>query len=157
MSEEQQDSTEVKTINTEQFTSVGSFKTNYEKILVELDALAKGVYDETEAAQTAALCLLAEAGLIKVLAQAEQRSRGLKRDIDFAKSDAFYNLMQTKIDGKKVAATAVPNLVSKDEKVNALYHEFNMAEKEARELANLLNVLKDAHITFRMLVKKGGQ
>ena len=56
MSEEQQDSTEVNTINTEQFTSVGSFKTNYEKILVELDALAKGVYDETEAAQTA--CLL---------------------------------------------------------------------------------------------------
>jgi hypothetical protein len=154
---EEQNNNQVAAVDVENLTSVSSFKNNYEKILIELDALAKGVYDEGEAVQTAALCLLAESGLIKILAQAEQRSRGLKRDIDFAKSDAFYNLMQIKIDGKKVAATAVPNLVSKDEKVTELYQEYNMAEKEARELANLLNILKDAHITFRMLVKRGGQ
>lgn len=141
----------------ERLTSSESFSANYKKILIELDALAQGVFDEGEAESVAGLCLIAQAGLIKILASKEQQARGIKRDIDFAKSDAFYNLMQTKIDGKKVAATAVPNLVAKDEKVNELYQEHNIAEKEARELANLLNILKDAHITFRMLVKKGGQ
>lgn len=140
-----------------QLTSTDSFNKNYNKILSELDALSRGVFDETEAQSIAALCLIAQAGLIKILAEAEQRARGVKRDIDFAKSDAFFNLMQTKVDGKKVAATAVPNLVAKDDKVNELYHEYNIAEKESRELANLLNILKDAHITFRMLVRKGGQ
>ena len=43
MSEEQQDNTEANNNDTEKFTSVSSFKTNYEKILVELDALSKGV------------------------------------------------------------------------------------------------------------------
>lgn len=142
--------------NTERLTSPESFNKNYDKILVELDALSKGVYDDAEASNTAALCLLAKLGLNKILAGAESKMRGYKRDIDFAKADAYFALKESKTEGKKLADTTIAQLVLRDATVRDLYSKFNLAEKEAKELDTILGVLTDAHLTFRTLVKKGG-
>lgn len=140
----------------ENIVSVDSFKKNYNKVLKELDALARGTFDETEAKGVAALCLLTQVGIIKLLSNAEQTARGLKRDLEFAKSDAYYRIRETKDSstGKKIAETAVSNLVPRDEEVNKVYQEWNTAEKEAKELNTILNILKDAHVTFRSLKEK---
>jgi len=131
-----------------------AFNKNYNKVLLELDALHRGVFDESEADSIAALCLLTQVGLLKAHASAEALARGLKRDIDFAKADAYYNLRQKPVDGKKLAEAALAQLVLRDDEVNRLYKEQNVAEKEAREFTNLLNVFRDAHITFRT-IKRG--
>ena len=139
----------------QKIASTETFRKNYDKVLVELDALHNGVFDESEADSVAALCLLTQVGLLKALSVAEARVRALKRDIDFAKADAYFRLSQApEGGGKKLAATAVVQLVPRDEEVNRLYKEQNIAEKEAREYSNLLNIFKDAHITFRT-IKKG--
>ena len=135
-------------------TSSESFKKRYNTVLVELDALYKGVFDDTEADSAAALCLLAQAALVKELGSAETRSRGLKRDIEFAKSDAYVELRANPPNGKKLAVTEAPLLINKDPNVQRLSREQNLAEKEARELAQLQGILREAHITFRM-VKRG--
>jgi|SRR5690606_7627941 len=133
-----------------------SLKKNYSKILLELDAIYKGVFDEDEAERFAALALLSQAALIKALAGAEQRARGLKRDVEFAKAEAYANIKSSsqKEDGKKLTETALAQLVVKDGEVNKIQDQFNVAEREAKELSNLLGVLKDSHLLFRAVVKK---
>lgn len=129
------------------------FKLKYAKILDELDVLHRGVYDPTDAEQTAALCLLAQALLIRVQASAEFRARSLKRDIDFVKAEAYARIREQHT-GKKITETAIVQLVNKDAEVHNAYHEQNRAEREAKELTNILALLKDAHITFRTFAKK---
>lgn len=133
----------------------GSFQDLYNKVLVELDALHKGIFDESEAMNVAALCLLAQNKLLRLLSAAEFRARSLKRDIDFAKADAYLRHRAPGDDGKKPTENAISALVNKDDEVHRCYSEQNNAEKEAKELANILALLKDAHITFRSLNKKG--
>jgi hypothetical protein len=74
--------------------STESFNEKYKKILTELDAMHRGVFDDTESENLAAVCLLAELSLTKELAIAEHRMRALKRDIDFAKAKAYQNLKE---------------------------------------------------------------
>jgi len=135
----------------EALTSVKAFKDRYNKVLVELDALYRGTFDETEADNAAALCLLAQAPLARLLAEAEFRARTLKRDIEFAKADAWVKMKTDPPGGKKVAVTEAPIILNKDEEIQRLSREQNQAEKEARELSTILALLKDAHITFRLV------
>lgn len=140
--------------------SASHFKRLYEKVLVELDVLYRGVYDPTDAEQTAALCLLAQAPLIRIQAVSEFRARALKRDIDFAKAEAYSNIRKEyhnkdpKDREQKLTEAYINQLINKDDKVHNLYQEQNMAEREAKELTNVLALLKDAHITFRSYAKK---
>jgi hypothetical protein len=139
----------------ETLTSVETFNKRYHKALVELDSLYRGTFDETEADSAAALCLLSQAALVQVLASAEFKARSLKRDIDFAKAEAYSNIKGNPPDGKKVTEAALTQLIIKDPEVQRLGRDQNLAEKEAKELSNILSILKDAHITFRSLSKKG--
>ncbi len=132
-----------------------AFQKNYDKVLLELDALHRGVFDESESDSIAALCLLTQIGLMKAQSAAESKARSLKREVDFAKADAYYQLRQKSVDGKKLSEAALAQLVLRDEDVNKFYKEQNIAEKDAKEYATLMGVLKDAHITFRT-IKKGG-
>ena len=134
---------------------LGRFQKNYDKVLEELDVLHRGVYDSDEGTQTAALCLLTQAPLIKIQAAAELRAKSLKRDIEFTRASVYARLRANPPDGKKVTDTALKQLVEQDSEVHQLYQEQNTAEKEARELANVLALLRDAHITFRSIAKKG--
>ena len=135
----------------EALTSVKAFKDRYNKVLVELDALYRGVFDETEADNVAALCLLGQAPLARILAEAEFKARSLKRDIEFAKADAWIKLKTDPPGGKKIAVTEAPIILNKDEEIQRLSREQNLAEKEAKELSTILALLKDAHITFRLI------
>lgn len=139
----------------EKLISPSAFKVRYHRILLDLDTLSRNVFDETEAESLAASCLLAQASLAKAIGHAEFRARSLKRDIDFAKAEAYYKLSEEKVDGKKRAETAIAQLVLRDDRVNELYKEHNVAEKEAKEYSTILGILKDAHLTFRALGKKG--
>lgn len=133
-----------------------SFESFYEKVIQELDVLYRGVFDQDEATQAAALCLLTQAPLIKIQAVAEFRARSLKRDIDFKKAQVYARLRSDKTpDGKKMTDTAAAQLLNQDPDIHKLYDEQNKAEKEAKELSNILSLLKDAHITFRSIAKKG--
>lgn len=144
-------STEVEIVNDLELP----FKKLYNKVLEELDTLYRGVYDPSEAAQTAALCLLAQAALIRMQATAELNARGLKRDIDFAKAEVYFEIKKNADPGKKLTDKALDHLVNKNDRVHKLYQEQNQAEKEAKEWNNILSLLKDAHITFRSFAKKG--
>jgi hypothetical protein len=139
----------------EALTSIDTFNKRYHKVLVELDSLYKGMFDETEADCAAALCLLSQAALVQVLASAEFKARSLKRDIDFAKAEAYSTIKADPPDGKKVTEAALTQLITKDPEVQRLSRDQNLAEKEAKELSNILSILKDAHITFRSIHKKG--
>lgn len=134
--------------------SVSAFKEKYSKVLIELDALHRGVFDEADAEAVAALCLLAQAALINIQATAEFTARALKRDIDFAKAEAYSRFKSATVDGKKPTDTALTMLVNKDEKVSKVYSEQNKAEKESGELKNILALLKDAHLIFRAMTKR---
>ena len=138
----------------EEQTLLGKFQLNYEKVLAELDVLYRGVYDADEGSQTAALCLLTQAPLIKVQAAADLKARSLKRDIDFKKAEVYAQLKAEHV-GKKIADVALQQLVAKDVDIHRLYLRQSEAEREAKELTNILALLKDAHITFRSIAKKG--
>jgi hypothetical protein len=131
---------------------LGGFKSKYYIVLHELDKLYQGVFDETEAPGMAAMCLIAQASLFSVLSASEFQARALKRDIEFAKAEAFSKLKQQ--DGKKMTDALVTQLVTKDDEVKRISLELNQAEREAKELANILALLKEAHLTFRS-IKKG--
>jgi hypothetical protein len=132
----------------------GKFTSKYHKVLAALDNLYQGVLDEDEAPGLAALCLLTQAALFSSLSGAEFKARALKRDIDFAKAEVFSKLKVQ--DGKKLTDALVANLVVKDPEVQKLSRELNQAEREAKDLANILALLKEAHITFRSIRKSTG-
>ena len=132
---------------------LGNFSDKYQKVLEQLDSLASGTFDEDEAPNMAALCLIAQASLLADLASADLRSRALKRDIDFAKAKAFADIKQNS-DGKKPTDALVQNLVNKDEDVRRISFEQNYAERDYKQLSNIHALLKEAHLTFRS-IKKG--
>lgn len=139
----------------EKIKSPDSFQNFYNKIIIELDLLHRGVFDETEAQNYASLCLMAQISLSKLMIEAEHRSRSLKRDIDFAKAEAYAKLREKKFEGKKLAETGIQQMINKEEEVARLYKEQNQAEREAKDYANIMAILKDAHILFRALIKRG--
>jgi hypothetical protein len=131
---------------------MASFEEQYEKVLKELDSLSNGNYDKDDADQSAALCLLARANLIKIQANADLAARSLKRDIDFNKAESYCNLKMSA--DKKITETALAQMILKDPNVEVKYREQLIAEKESKELNNILELLKDAHITFRSFARK---
>jgi hypothetical protein len=133
---------------------LGSFQLTYEKVLLNLDDLSKGTFDEEEASSMAALCLLAQAALLSELAAADLRSRSLKRDIDFAEATAYSKLKDVPIGGKKPSESALAQLVVLDSEVQRISKEQIMAERDYKHFANVHALLKEAHITFRS-IKKG--
>jgi hypothetical protein len=127
------------------------FEAKYHKVLLKLDSLAKGTFDEDDATGVAAMCLIAQASLFSDLAAADLRSRALKRDIEFAKATAYSNIKGVSIDGKKVTESALAQLILNDVDVKRISHEQNIAEKDYKNLSNILALLKEAHLTFRSI------
>ena len=134
---------------------LSNFNKKYHKVLTELDALYKGSFHESEGDSAGALCLIAQASLLESLGSADLRARSLKRDIEFAKAKAYKELKDNPPNGKKLAVTEAPTLLAADPEVQKLSKEQNEAEKEAKELNNILLILRDAHILFRNIGKKG--
>lgn len=132
---------------------LGNFNERYNKVLTELDSLAGGTFDEDDAPNMAAMCLLAQAALLSDLAAADLRSRALKRDIDFAKANAYSELKTNPPDGKKVTESALAQLVIKDPEVRRISQEQNLAERDYKQLSNIHALLKEAHLTFRSIRK----
>lgn len=135
---------------------LGDFGDKYHTVLLQLDSLASGTFDEDEAPNMAAMCLLAQASLLSDLAASDLRSRALKRDIDFAKAKAFADIKQNPADGKKPTDALVQNLVNQDEDVRRISNEQNIAERDYKQLSNIHALLKEAHLTFRS-IRKGVQ
>jgi hypothetical protein len=133
---------------------LSDFEEKYHMVLSQLDSLYKGTFDENESSSLAAFCLISQAALLEELAAAELRARALKRDIDFAKADAYSKLKSTPSE-KKVTETALAQLLVKDDEVKRITKEQNEAERDAKHLANIYALLREAHLTFRSL-KKGG-
>lgn len=129
------------------------FEEKYHKVLLRLDSLMRGTFDEDDASAMAAACLLAQAALLSDLSSADLRSRALKRDIEFAKANAYSSLKGVSIDGKKVTESALAQLVLKDDDVKRISNEQNIAEKDFRHLSNIHALLKEAHLTFRSIKK----
>lgn len=134
---------------------LGDFEGKYHKVLLELDALAQGTFDDEEATSRAAMCLIAQGALLADLAASDLRSRALKRDIDFAKANAYSRLKDAPVDGgKKPTESSLAQLIVKDEEVRRLTKEQNEAERDYKHLVNIHALLKEAHLTFRS-IKKG--
>lgn len=127
------------------------FDEKYHKVLLKLDSLARGTFDEDDATAMAASCLIAQAALLSDLASADLRSRALKRDIDFAKANAYANLKNVSIDGKKVTESALAHLILRDDEVKRISVEQNEAERDYKHLSNIHALLKEAHLTFRSI------
>lgn len=132
---------------------LGGFNEKYHKVLSELDSLASGTFDEDDAPNMAAMCLITQAALLSDLAAADLRSRALKRDIDFAKANAYSDLKSNPPDGKKVTESALAQLIIKDPEVRRITQEQNLAERDYKQLSNIHALLKEAHLTFRSIRK----
>ena len=130
------------------------FEKKYHKVLLQLDSLSNGIFDEEESSSMAAMCLIAQAALLSDLAAADLRSRALKRDIDFAKATAYANLKNNSADGKKITESALAQLINVDNEVRRITIEQNEAERDYKHLTNIHALLKEAHLTFRS-IKKG--
>ena len=93
------------------------------------------------------------------IARAEHMEQGsmplqtLTADIDFAKAELYLKFKSDSPD-KKFAEWALTQMVNADPSIGKLYHEQNVAEKEAKELTNIFFLLRDAHVTFRSISKK---
>jgi hypothetical protein len=127
------------------------FEDKYHKVLLKLDSLARGTFDEDDATAMAAACLLAQAALLSELSSADLRSRAMKRDIEFAKANAYSSLKGVSIGGKKVTESALAQLILKDDDVKRISNEQNIAEKDYKHLSNIHALLKEAHLTFRSI------
>ncbi len=131
-----------------------NFTKFYSEILKTLDDLHRGVFNEGNSDRIAAACLLAQVGLSKALSEAEHRARSLKRDVEFDKAEVYLR-PRPKADGdKKITEAALASIISRDEKVIETQKQQSEAEKEAKNLATILGVLRDAHLLFRALIKK---
>jgi len=130
-----------------------AFEKKYEKVLEELDCLYKGTFSESEGPGAAALCLLAMNDLVREVGEAEFSARAAKREIDFAKAEAYEALKGTTIEGKKLAEAALAVLILKDNKVMEASKKYNEAERQSKDLSNFYGLLKEAHITFRGIKK----
>lgn len=133
---------------------LGNFQEKYNRVLQQLDSLANGTFDEEEAPNMAALCLLTQAALLSDLAAADLRSRALRRDIDFEKARVGVESKQNPPDGKKPSDALVQNIVNQDQEVRRISNEQNIAERDYKHLSNIHALLKEAHLTFRS-IKKG--
>jgi len=127
------------------------FEEKYHRILLVLDKLHRGTFDEDDSTAMAAACLIAQAALLSDLASADLRSRALKRDIDFAKANAYSQLKNTTVDGKKVTESALSQLILKDDDVRRISIEQTEAERDYKNLTNIHALLKEAHLTFRSI------
>lgn len=134
---------------------LSNFEDKYHKVLLELDSLSRGTFDEDEAPNMAAMCLITQAALLSDLAAADLRSRALKRDIDFAKATAYSNIKDSPHDGKKVTESALAQLIITDAEVRRISNEQNLAERDYKHLSNIHALLKEAHLTFRSIKKVG--
>jgi hypothetical protein len=130
---------------------ITGFEEKYHKVLRKLDSLSRGTFDEDDASAMAAMCLIAQAALLSDLASTDLKSRALKRDIDFAKANAYSVLRSTTIDGKKVTESALAHLILKDAEVRRISIEQNEAERDYKHLSNIHSLLKEAHLTFRSI------
>lgn len=129
------------------------FQETYNKVLSELDKLYQGAYDVEDAERTAALCLIVQNHLNKLHAATAHRARATKRDIDFVKAESYFRIKDEKT-GEKITEAALSQLLNKDANVQKAYADHNDAEREAKEMANMWEILKDTHITFRSYAKK---
>jgi hypothetical protein len=129
------------------------FDEKYHKVLLKLDSLSRGTFDEDDASAMAAACLLAQAALLSDLSSTDLKSRALKRDIDFAKANAYAGLKNVSIDGKKVTESALAHLILRDDEVRRISIEQNEAERDYKHLSNIHALLKEAHLTFRSIKK----
>ena len=132
-----------------------AFQTRYAKLLDKLDQLERGVFDDTEGDEAAALALLTEAALIRQLSQAEARSKTYKRDVDFAKAKAYSKLKKSPPEGKKLTEVALAHAVNQEAEVIESYDQYVDMERQFKEFNNLLSLIKDTHITFRGIGRKG--
>lgn len=133
---------------------LGTFKDKYNLVLKSLDQLYKGVFDEDDAQSKAALCLIAQAALFPILASSDLKARSMKRDIDFVRANVYAKLKDAKpADGKKMTETALAQLLAKDDEVKEAINLHNEAEKDFKNLSNVLALLKEAHLTFRSIKK----
>jgi hypothetical protein len=130
-----------------------AFEEKYHKVLLKLDSLSRGTFDEDDASAMAAACLLAQAALLSDLSSTDLKSRALKRDIDFAKANAYAGLKNVSIDGKKVTESALAHLILRDDEVRRISIEQNEAERDYKHLSNIHALLKEAHLTFRSIKK----
>ena len=129
------------------------FEDKYHRVLLKLDTLSRGTFDEDDASSMAATCLIAQAALLSDLASKDLKSRALKRDIDFAKANAYASLKNVSIDGKKVTESALAHLILRDDEVKRISIEQNEAERDYKHLSNIHALLKEAHLTFRSIKK----
>jgi len=127
------------------------FEDKYHRVLLKLDSLSRGTFDEDDASAMAAMCLIAQAALLSDLASTDLKSRALKRDIDFAKANAYAKLKNGSIDGKKVTESALAHLILCDNDVRRISIEQNEAERDYKHLSNIHALLKEAHLTFRSI------
>jgi hypothetical protein len=132
---------------------LGGFEKKYHRVLIELDSLSEGTFDEDEAPSRAAMCLITQAALLSDLSAADFRQRALKRDIDFAKATAYSTLKDNPPEGKKITESALAQLIVKDDEVKRVSHEQNLAERDFKHLSNIYALLKEAHLTFRSIRK----
>lgn len=137
-------------------TAESTFNERYNRVLEELRALDAGQFDDTEAKNVAALCLRAQLALSKAQTSAEARGKALKKNVEFEKASAYLKFKKDppKDLGKMTEAT-LNALVNSDEKVNEIINQQIEAERQAKDYTNILNVLANAHVTFRTLIKKG--
>ena len=138
----------------EEFDNLTSnFEEKYRKVLSELDALYEGELNEEDGPAMAALCLIAQAALLKDLSASDLAARALKKDIDFAESDAYFSLKNSSVDGKKVTESSLAQLVQRDDKVRSCTYKQIQAEKEFKHFSKIHELLTQAHITFRSIKK----
>ena len=147
---------DTKTIDSQISELLGNFSQKYHEVLQSLDQLSRGTFDDELATAKASLSLLAQGALLSDLAAADLRSRSLKRDVDFKKATAYSRLKGTKdADGKKLSEAALESAVTTDPEVQSTLQDQIEAERDYKNLNNILSLLKEAHLTFRSIKIKG--
>lgn len=139
----------------EEHVSPSAFEERYYRVLEELKALDSGTFDDTEAKALAAACLRTQVIVSKLQTEADARAKMLKKDVDFEKASVYLRMKKNPPKDLKLTDEGLKQAMNADDKVLEIIKEQIEAEKEAKDLSNLLNILANAHVTFREIFKKG--
>jgi hypothetical protein len=137
-------------------TNKEEFEELIDKCFFELTLASKEKYDADKAERTAAMFLAAQMQLAFFITDIELRARHSKNDITRVEAQAYFEIKDNAITGKKITEATLTNSVAKNNEVIETKKANCEAEADLKKFNYLMSTLKEGHIFFRNVGKAKG-
>lgn len=136
-------------------TNKAEFEELVQKCFTELQLASQEKYDTEKAEKTAAMFLAAQIKLAFFIEDIESAARHSKAYIEKIEADKYFEIKDGATSGKKITEAALEQSVAHDTAVVDAKKANCDAEAELRKFNYLMASLKEGHIFFRGMGRKG--